>query len=94
MDISELTIGALILSPVPICQDYRKSGQCFRCGSHGHQVKNYIWLPESTSSGSGSGKRVTIAAVNDDSGSNSGEFGGGPTLDTAFNRVWRAGFAA
>jgi hypothetical protein len=36
-----------------------------------------------------------IAAVNDnDSGSDSGESGGGPTLDPAFNRVWRADFAA
>jgi hypothetical protein len=62
--------------------------------SHGHQVKNSLWPPESTS---GSGKQVTIAAVNDDySGteSDSGESGGGPTLDTAFNRVWRADFAA
>jgi hypothetical protein len=48
---------------VPVCQDYRISGQCFRCGSHGHQVKNCLWPPASTS---GSGKRVIITAVNDD----------------------------
>ena len=94
MDVSELTIGALTSSG-PVRQDYRMSGQCFRCGSHGHQVKNCIWPPEGTSSGSG--ERVTIAAVNDDySGteSDSGDSGGGPTLDPAFNRVWRADFAA
>jgi hypothetical protein len=62
MDISELTIGAL--TSVPVRQDYPKSGQCFRYGSHGHQVKSCIWPPESTSSGSG--KQVTITAVNDD----------------------------
>jgi hypothetical protein len=61
MDVSELTIGALTSAPVR--QDYRISGQCFRCGSHGHQVKNCLWPPASTP---GSGERVTIAAVNDD----------------------------
>ena len=61
MDVSELTIGAL--TSVPVRQDYWKSGQCFRCGSHGHQVKNCLWPPASTP---GSGERVTIAVVNDD----------------------------
>ena len=61
MDVSELIISAL--TSVPVRQDYRISGQCFRYGSHGHRVKNYLWPPASTP---GSGERVTIAAVNDD----------------------------
>ena len=70
MDVSELTIGALtpavttqigaISSNFIIRPDYRQTGQCFRCGSSSHRVKN---CPISSSPG----KRVTMAAVNDDS---------------------------
>jgi len=45
-------------------KDYRGLGVCFRCGSSAHKVKNCTKLV--STSGSGSGKRVTIAAVNDD----------------------------
>jgi hypothetical protein len=83
MDVSKLIIGTLTSTPVR--QDYWKSGQYFRYSSYGHQVKNCIWPPEGTSSGSG--KQVTIAAVNDDSESDSGKSGEGPILDPAFNRI-------
>jgi len=78
IDVSELTISALTSSPVPIRQDYRKSGQCFRCSSYGYQVKNCLWPPVSTP---GSGERVTITAVNDDySGTESNDSGEGCEL--------------
>jgi hypothetical protein len=80
MDVSELpfnaltsAIGALTSFPTqspPVRKDYRQSGQCFRCGSYGHQVKNCLWPPASAVS-SGSGNRATIAAANDDSGTES-----------------------
>jgi hypothetical protein len=62
MDVSELTIGAVTpmttligatSSNLIVRPNYRQSGQCFRCGSYEHQVKNCS-LP-----------RVTIAAVDD-----------------------------
>ena len=76
-------------------QHYRQTGRCVRCGSQDHFIKNYSLAPASTAS-SGSGcKWVTTAAIDyyDDS-SDSGDSGGGLTLDPAFNRIWRADFAA
>jgi Retrotransposon gag protein len=73
-------------------QLYRQTGRCVRCGSQEHYIKNCNLAPASTASG----KRVTIAAVSDDDSgtysdsgteSDSDDSGGGPTLDTAFNRV-------
>ncbi|SRR6266487_1860073 len=84
MDVSELTIGAIQPPSSSIRSDYRKTGQCFRCGSYDHRVKDC------------SSKQATIAVVDDDLDEESGTYsdsddsGGGPTLDTAFNRVWKA----
>jgi hypothetical protein len=77
MDVSELTIGALTsISPhspaMParstskeLRQLYRQTGRCVRCGSQEHHIQNCSLAPASAASG----KRVTIAAVNDnDSG--------------------------
>jgi hypothetical protein len=99
IDVSELTIGALtpavttsigaISLNLIICLNYRQTGQCFRCGSSSHRVKDYIVS-------SSSGKRVTIAAINDDdsgSYSDSDDSRGGPTLDIEFNRVWKKNVA-
>jgi hypothetical protein len=53
-----------LLAPVTTVtgKDYRELGACFRCGSMAHKVKNCTKLVSTSSSG----KRVTIAAVNDD----------------------------
>jgi len=107
MDVSELTIEALTFDTPAIPaqstskelrQLYRQSGRCVRCGSQEHYIKNCNLAPANTAS-STSGKRVAIAALDDDSDEESGtesdsdDSGGGPTLDTAFNRVWRANVA-
>jgi hypothetical protein len=69
--------------------DYKRSGQCFRCGSHDHRVKNC----HKTSSGSGSsyGKWVIPAVNDDDSGTYDSDddesVGDRPGLD------WRNGVA-
>jgi hypothetical protein len=77
-------------------QYYRQTGRCVRCGSQDHFIKNYSLAPASTAS-TGSGCKWVITAAIDyysDSGSDSGDSGGGLTLDPVFNRVWRADFAA
>src|SRR6266536_2234234 len=79
-------------------QLYRQTGRCVRCGSQEHYIKNCNLAPtNAVYSTSDSGERVTITTVNeDDSGTESGldsdsdDSRGGPTLDTAFNRVWKA----
>jgi hypothetical protein len=53
-------IGA-ISSDLIVRPNYRQTGQCFRCGSSSHRVKDCLKSSSST------GKRVTIAAINDDS---------------------------
>jgi hypothetical protein len=37
---------------------------------------------------------TTVIDYYSNSGSDSGDSGGGPILDPAFNRIWRADFAA
>jgi hypothetical protein len=72
-------------------QHYRQTGKYVRYGSQDHFIKNYSLAPASTTTGSGY-KWVTTAAIDyySDSGSNSsdsGDSGGGPTLDPVFNRI-------
>jgi hypothetical protein len=91
-------IGA-ISSDLIIRPDYKRSGQCFRCGSHDHRVKDCHKPSSGSGSGSGSssgygkwvipavnnddsgmdrsGKRTTVAAVNDGDYSDSDGSGGG-----------------
>ena len=79
-------------------QLYRQISRCVRCRSQEHYIKNCNLAPTNTvPSTSGSGEQVTITAVNEDNSSiesgldsNSDDSRGGPTLDTAFNRVWKA----
>jgi hypothetical protein len=72
-------------------QLYRQTGRCVRCGSQDHFIKNCSLAPASTATGSGSGKWVTTAAIDNhysdtesDSGSDS-DGGARPDID------WRRG---
>jgi hypothetical protein len=90
MDIGELTISALTpaigaVSPSSRL-DYRQTGQCFRCGSSSHRVKN---CPINSSFSSG--RKVTVAAVNDD---DSGTYDSNDSDGVAIKRPeidWRKG---
>ncbi len=109
MDVSELTIGAItssFSSPPSVApstskearQLYRQTGRCVRCGSQEHYIKNCNLAPANAAS-----NKTIVSAVNDDDSgtysdpgteSDSDDSGGGPTLDTAFNRIWRANTTA
>ncbi len=81
MDVSELTIGT-ITSPSQaesIRSDYRKTGQCFRCGSYDHRVKD---CP---------GKQVTITAVNDDDSGTYSDSDDDKDLEDRPDIDWRKG---
>jgi hypothetical protein len=71
MDVSELTIGALTFDSLAapaqstskeLRQLYRQTSRCVRCGSQEHYIKNCNLAPANTDSG----KRATIATLNDD----------------------------
>ena len=74
-----------------LCQYYRQTGRYIRYGSQDYFIKNYSLAPASTTTSSGY-KWVITTAIDyySDSGSNSsdsGNSGGGLTLDPVFNRI-------
>jgi hypothetical protein len=75
MDVSTINIGAINTSTSPTRarslsparrDQYRKEGKCVRCGDKGHWVKDCKLAPYNSSSVGITGKKVTIAALDDD----------------------------